>query len=150
MPNDLPSPSSRRQIIAKGLSAGLGLLVYSPFISQAAQAKPSMGQTPSVPPPTVAIYLTAKAAATDALMAYLLQVLPTVRAAEGCRDAKIQVQADNPRQVMLLKTWDSLAAQEKYLAWEKATGRLEKLLALIEGEPRIEYWALETADLLHE
>lgn len=154
----LPPEPSRRQVIVQAFQASLGLAFLPhgtqgdrtplpgrspwPFPLATSLPNPAPGNPITGNPITVVLHLTAQAATADALVAYLLEVLPTARAAEGCRHAGLHRPADDPRQVILFKIWDSHEAEARYLAWETSTGRLDKLLALVEPAPQVEYWQL--------
>jgi quinol monooxygenase YgiN len=162
MSKDSGFQRSRRQMLGQGLSASLGLMLWpqqsDPQRSEhggkllAARSLLSLTSNPSktpVPetlnqvPITVTIHFTAKANQTETLINQLSQALPDARQAPGCRDARLYITASNPNQIILIKTWDSSNAQNEYLRWEQSSGRLAKLLALVEGDPRVEYWELQ-------
>ncbi len=154
-PNDAPQPS-RRKILTQGINAGLGLLLLPyPLTGQLVERRsllslnnakqPSTSQQFPQGPITATIHLTPKPNQAEALITQLTQALPDARKAPGCRYAQVYVTANNPQTVILFKGWDNPDAQAKYLDWEQSSGKLNKLLELVEGEPIIEYWALQTA-----
>lgn len=158
---------SRRQLLSQGINASLGVMFLPQlgggggmFLERRSQSKhppeslltlanpplqASASETVSQGPITVTIHFTAKANQAKALVAQLTQSLPQIRQAPGCRYAQIYILADHPNQVVLFKGWESRIAQAKYLQWEQSSGRLAKLLALVESEPMVEYWTFQAA-----
>ena len=112
-------------------------------LSQAAAAADAIA-SPTDTPITVTIHFTAKPQQSEALVNQMTQALSDARQAPGCRYAQVYVMADAPKQVVLCKGWDSRSAQTQYLKWEQSSGRLAKLLALVEDEPRVEYWEFQS------
>ena len=150
-PNDANRPLiSRRQLIRQGCTVSLGLGLVPYFPSEAAQtwslswlAKNVLASPAVDRPITVTIHFTAKSGKSEVLTHWLTQALTEARNAPGCRYAQVYVIADNPNQVVLFKGWDSRNAQDKYLKLEQSSGRLSQLLALVEGEPTVEYWEFQ-------
>jgi quinol monooxygenase YgiN len=68
---------------------------------------------------TVLIQLQARPETSDALKAYLDQILPGTRAAEGCLDLHLGVDQDDPTRVVSYETWASRAQFETYFAWPR-------------------------------
>jgi len=161
---------SRRQLLSQGVNAGLGLMLFPQLsglgngnwrmewrsllsLATAPTQKPgsaTVGQaTASQAPITVTIHFTAKPNQAEALVAQLRRALPQARQAPGCRDAQLYLVSDQPNsagqqsKIVLFKSWDSRSAQAQYLQQEQRSGQLAKLLALVEGEPMVEYWEFQ-------
>lgn len=132
-------------MLAKGLKAGLSLTCFSQWLARSAQAaSPTDSDLSGGVPLIVSIHFAAKAGQTEALVQWLTQSLAGARSSVGCRFAQVYIQASPPQQIVLFKGWDSRQAQAHYLDWERNSGRLAKLLALVEEEPRVEYWELRS------
>ncbi len=157
MSKDSDFQPSRRQLLSQGVNASLGFILLPQFLGgggkilerqslrtlattpgQVLASKP-LGQNPI----TVTIHFIAKANQAEALVNQLTLALADAREAPGCRYAQVYTILDNPNQVVLFKGWDHRDAQETYLKWEQSSGRLAKLLALVEGDPVVEYWEFQ-------
>ncbi len=143
---------SRRQLLSKGVDSSLGFMLLPQMsiwgkgstlrerTSLLALVTTSVSTTVRETPITAIIHFTSKPNQVEALVAQLNQALPSARKAPGCRYAKLYIVADTPSKIVLCKGWDGRQAQDQYLKWEQSSGRLAKLLALVEGEPMVEYW----------
>lgn len=137
------------------LSEGLGRLLDQPQPSKLpSESLVTLATTPveasnaaalSQGPITATIHFTAKSGQLETLTAQLTQALNQARKAPGCHSAHLYLSADEPQQIILFKAWERRIDQDNYLREEQSSGRLAQLLALVEGDPKVEYWEFKTA-----
>lgn len=72
--------------------------------------------------------------------AMLKQVLPDTRSYAGCQGIDIYDNLDTQGNMVFYERWDSPAHYQKYLAWRKETGVLDKLGENLAGPPSIRYF----------
>lgn len=147
----------RRQLLSQGMNISLGMMFLPQMLSGESQPRirqslialastadgGNNSEAVRQDPITVAIHLKAKKGKIEALTTHLIQILSDARQAPGCRYAQIYVIADHPNQIVLFKGWDSQNDQTTYLRNEESSGRLAKLLALVESEPMVEHWEFQ-------
>lgn len=76
----------------------------------------------------------------DELTCLLRDLLPSTRTFAGCKGVTAHLSADNGGTLVLVETWESKEAQQKYAAWRRTAEHSKQLVALLEGPPRISYF----------
>ena len=79
----------------------------------------------------------------DKVEEYLAQfpsVLPDTRAFDGCEWISVHQNEDDPTDVVLLERWASKEHHEKYMAWRRDRGDLERLGQGLAGPPKTRYF----------
>jgi len=99
----------------------------------------------SASPTGVVVTLRLTAREPVALRAHLLKVIPETRRADGCRYSHSCQSQSQPNEFLLIQAWESLADQERYLAWRRERGDLAELRGMLERDVAVE--ALEPFDL---
>src|SRR5262245_20069501 len=80
--------------------------------------------------------LTVKPDQVDAFLAYTVENLKISRAYPGNLAFDILIDETRPETVIFYEVWESLQAQQAYMAWRTEAGDLTKLLALLAAEPK--------------
>lgn len=80
----------------------------------------------------------------DKMRALLAEILPDTRTYDGCQGVTAYANLDDPQGILLHELWESRAHCEKYFAWRRETGVLNRIVALLEDPPSIRY--LEATD----
>ena len=65
--------------------------------------------------------------------------LGDTRSFDGCNSVIACRSQDDEHRITLIEDWRDRAAYDAYLGWRAGRGDMEKLAALVVGEPRIEY-----------
>ena len=84
--------------------------------------------------------VTAKSGQVDQLKALFTETLPDTRNFDGCVSVSLYTESDSPDTVFMVEQWASKAAYENYLGWRQKRGDMEKLMALVNGEPVIRFF----------
>ena len=74
------------------------------------------------------------------MKSYLAEILPDTRAYDGCQRIDVYVDTEDTGNMVLVEHWDSRAHYEKYLAWRKETGVLDKIGTMLAEPPSIRYF----------
>ena len=75
----------------------------------------------------------------DDFMNFMKSELRHTRGFDGCNGLTVHKNQDDSNNMVIVEDWDSRQQYEKYLAWRTERGDLEKLAALLTGEPSIRY-----------
>lgn len=86
----------------------------------------------------VTVELQPAAAEVENMINYLKEVIPDTRGYKGCQDINIYLE-ETGRTIIMIEHWDAKADYEKYLNWRIETGVMEKLGAMLDGEPIIRF-----------
>ena len=71
---------------------------------------------------------------------YMKDELHHTRGSDGCNGVTVHSNQDDSNNMVIVEDWDSRQHYEKYLAWRRERGDLEKLMGWITGEPSIRYY----------
>ncbi len=67
-------------------------------------------------------------------------MLPDTRAFDGCEQVAVYQNEDDPTDVVLLERWASREQHERYEAWRRDRGDIERLQRLLMEPPRPRYY----------
>jgi quinol monooxygenase YgiN len=68
-------------------------------------------------------------------------LLPDTRAFTGCEGITVHQNEDDPANVVLLEHWASREHHEKYMAWRRERGDMERLMRGLAAEPKGRYYS---------
>lgn len=80
--------------------------------------------------------LTIKPDKIEAFLDYTVASLKVSRGYPGNAAFDILVNEADPERVLFYEVWESLEAQQAYMAWRIEAGDLTKLMSLLAGEPK--------------
>ena len=86
---------------------------------------------------TIMLELKTKPGSADDLKDFLRDELHHTRGFDGCNGVTIHTNQEDLNNFVFLSNWDSKAQYDKYLAWRGERGDMEKLGALMAGEPSV-------------
>lgn len=87
----------------------------------------------------------AKPGTGDEVVELLRSILVETRAYEGCTSIDTLQSSDDTDNVVLVEVWDSRKQYEKYLAWQRERGTIDRLVAALAKPPSIRYFDLTDA-----
>ena len=76
----------------------------------------------------------------DAVKDLFRAVLADTRAYEGFESLTVHQDVDDPTSFLVWEQWETRPHYEAYLAWRTETGVLDKLVAMLTGEPSIRFF----------
>ena len=94
---------------------------------------------------TVILEVKAKPGTGDNLVSVFRQILPDTRSYDGCISLELIQNQDDPDVLIAYECWETREHYEKYFAWRKETGALDKLAPLLVDAPNIRYFNLTDA-----
>ena len=74
------------------------------------------------------------------LNSYMTEILPDTRAYDGCKSIDVYSNTEDTTSMVLVEHWESRAHHEKYIAWRKETGVIDKIGAMLAGPPSTQYF----------
>jgi quinol monooxygenase YgiN len=74
------------------------------------------------------------------MKSYMAEILPDTRAYDGCQGVDVYFNTEDASNMVLVEYWDSRAYHEKYLAWRTETGVMDRIGAMLSGQPSIRYF----------
>jgi len=80
--------------------------------------------------------LTIKPEKRDAFLDYTVENLEISRGAAGNISFDILLDETRPNQVLFYEIWESVEAQQTYMAWRVERGDLTILMSFLDGEPK--------------
>jgi len=81
-----------------------------------------------------------KPESVSGMKSYLAEILPDTRVYEGCQEIEAYFNMEDAGTIILVERWTSRAHYEKYFAWRKETGVLDKIGSMLAGPPSIQYF----------
>ncbi len=84
-------------------------------------------------------HFTAKPGAVDELFALIDSFLPMIRESEGCLEARLMRDVDDPNRIVVVEVWRDQAAHRASAA-NVPSGTFEKAMALMSGPPSGAYY----------
>jgi heme oxygenase (mycobilin-producing) len=94
--------------------------------------QPSRGYVVSA---VVIVDLPARPQSKDELVATLKTALRDTRAFDGCREASLCTDHEDPAMVSIVERWETLRHYLTYDAWRTETGFMDMLAPMLGGEP---------------
>ncbi len=88
---------------------------------------------------TVVLEVRVKKEHVDSMAAGFKGSFPDTRSFEGCIDLYATQSMDDPQSFVIVETWESRPAYEKYFAWRVARGDIDNMKAIIEGDISLRY-----------
>ncbi len=88
----------------------------------------------------VILEMQAKPECIEEMKAFLKEILPDTRAYDGCQGLDPYENLDTGGNIILYELWDSKENYEKYLAWRKDTGVLDKVGTMVSEPPSIRFF----------
>lgn len=89
---------------------------------------------------TVLVEFQAKPEATHDLKTFFKEILPDTRKYQGCQSIYLYNNQQDANQLILIEQWDSHSHYDKYLAWRKETGVLDRIGGMLDSPPSIRYF----------
>ena len=89
---------------------------------------------------TVVLEIRVKEAHVGGMAQAFKDLFPDTRAFEGCIDLYATQHMDDAQTFVVVETWESRAAYEKYFAWRVARGDIDTIKAIIEGDIGLRYF----------
>ncbi len=89
---------------------------------------------------TVLVEFQAKPEVVQDLKTFFKEILPDTRKYQGCRSVYLCCNQENANNFLLVEQWDSRDHYEKYPAWRKETGVIDRLGGMLVGPPTIRYF----------
>lgn len=89
---------------------------------------------------TVMLEVNVKPENANDMKSFLRDELHDTRGFDGCNGVNIHSNQEQPNNLVFVSNWDSREQYEKYLAWRKERGDLEKLGGWTAGELSIRYF----------
>ncbi|MEW5703536.1 MAG: antibiotic biosynthesis monooxygenase [Pseudomonadota bacterium] len=74
--------------------------------------------------------------------AAIKSILPETAAFKGAQKIVMLVDKDQPADVVVYEEWDSREHHQKYLAWRKERGDLDKVFGMLRADPSIKYYEI--------
>src|SRR5262245_17674962 len=87
----------------------------------------------------VIVELRARRDSLDRLRRWMREKLPDTRAYDGCVSVYVVQDQDEPTAILLLEQFVTRSHYESYLQWRTASGAVEELVTMLEGEPSFRY-----------
>ena len=88
----------------------------------------------------ILLEFTAKPANAGDITSYMKDELHYTRGSDGCNSVTVHKNQDDPNNMVIVEDWDSRQQYDKYLAWRRDRGDLEKLMGWTVGEASIRYF----------
>jgi quinol monooxygenase YgiN len=89
---------------------------------------------------TVLLEVRVKKEFVDGMAAGYKALFPDTRSFPGCIELFANQNQDDPQNFVIVETWESRAAYEKYFAWRVETGVIAAVNEQIEGELSLRYF----------
>lgn len=89
---------------------------------------------------TVILEIRVKQAHVDGMTQAFKGLFPDTRSFAGCIDLYATQNMDDPQTFVIVETWESRPAYEKYFAWRVARGDIDNIKAIIEGDIGLRYF----------
>ena len=90
----------------------------------------------------ILVELRVKPESIDAMRAWVKDVLPDTRAAEGCEGITVHANLDDRSNLVLVEHWNSKQQYEKYRAWRVERGDHARLVGMLSGNPSVRYFEI--------
>ena len=74
------------------------------------------------------------------MKSYMAEILPDTREYYGCQGVHVYFNTEDAGNMVLVEYWDSRAHYEKYVGWRTETGVMDKIGAMLAGQPSIRYF----------
>lgn len=89
---------------------------------------------------TVLLEVRVKKENVDGMAEGFKGLFPDTRSFEGCVDLYATQSLDDPQTFVVVETWVSRPAYEKYFAWRVARGDIDNMKSIIEGDIKLRYF----------
>lgn len=70
---------------------------------------------------------------------FIASLVEGTRSYDGCEEMTVNVNQDDPSNVLFVETWESREKYEKYFAWRQESGALDKVAPMLTEEPSLRY-----------
>ncbi len=74
------------------------------------------------------------------MKSYMAKIIPDTRTYDGCQGIDLYFDTGDTASMVAVEYWDSISHYEKYHAWRKETGVLDKIGTMLSGTPNIRYF----------
>ena len=74
------------------------------------------------------------------MKSYMAEIIPDTRTYKGCQRIDVYFDTGDTASMVAVEYWDSLAHYEKYHAWRKETGVLDKIGTMLSKPPTVRYF----------
>jgi quinol monooxygenase YgiN len=71
---------------------------------------------------------------------FLKDAFPDTRAFKGCLGIELQINQDEPTNMIAVEEWETREDHQKYAAWRTETGFLERISSMLSGPLSIRYF----------
>lgn len=72
--------------------------------------------------------------------AYMKEIFPDTRTFKGCRGIELQVNQDDPTNMIAVEEWETREDHQKYAAWRTETGAVDRIVSMCSGPLSIRYF----------
>jgi quinol monooxygenase YgiN len=72
--------------------------------------------------------------------AYMVEIFPGTRAFKGCRGIQLQVNQDEPTNMIAVEEWETREDHQKYATWRAETGSVDRIMSMANGPLTIRYF----------
>lgn len=93
----------------------------------------------------VVLEMKAKTGTGNDLVAAFKSTLADTRAFEGCTSIDVLQNSEDADSLMLVEVWETRAHHEKYLAWRRERGDIERRAGSFAERPNVRYFDLTDA-----
>jgi quinol monooxygenase YgiN len=76
----------------------------------------------------------------SSMKSYMAEIVPDTRIYDGCQGVDVYFNTDDAGNMVLVEHWESRAHHERYLAWRTETGVVDKMVAMLAGQPSFRYF----------
>jgi quinol monooxygenase YgiN len=76
----------------------------------------------------------------DEFKSYLAEIFPGTRAFKGCRGIELQINQDDPTNMIAVEEWDAREDHQKYAAWRTETGSAARIVSMLSAPLTIRYF----------
>jgi quinol monooxygenase YgiN len=84
--------------------------------------------------------LTIKEGRYDDFRDFMVKILPDTRPYKGCVCIEFVRNQDNPAHLLVMEKWNSREDYENYFKWRMASGIMQQIADMIEGEPKLQFF----------
>ncbi len=74
------------------------------------------------------------------MKSYMAEIIPDTRTYKGCQRIDVYFCTGDTASMVAVEYWDSLAHYEKYYAWRKETGVLDRIGTMLSKPPTVRYF----------
>lgn len=96
-------------------------------------------------PVLVTLIMTCKPDLIESVCQSFETVLVDTRKAKGFISISVHRNDENPNQIILVESWETREDYDAYSEWRMSGDGRANFLALLDGEPRLDFWSTRVA-----